>query len=542
MLRSLGIDVLVDIIEKSSYGVCITGDQHTWLYLNPAGARLVGRPFEDLYGEDYLLSFAAHERDALLALEADQHDGDTGFYTNTVVRDDGTEREMTWSGTSVRTPLGELAPAIFHDTSRIRRAQREASALADAAARLAEGSDPRGIINALAQAAVATTRAFVCLVLAASDAITGDGLGPLRIIGHSDDGETWGPALVAAVEGLALPLTEFPERHLLTGRRPVLLADHRRRLLADPATAALVGGTDVPWEGSALVPLRADGRLVGVLVALLPPEVTSPSEEETEFWASLADQASAALTSARLRAQAETTAAAAERLRIGRDLHDSVSHALFVLRQRAEIIEKALDTGNEALLEAAAASLKDVSQQAITDMRALLAELRPTAAGGRDLVGDLRKLAAEVWQRHGLEVDVDVDPVAQKYAASVESRTCEHLERVAGEALHNAAKHAQASRATISLTVGGTRSEGSGGEHSGSGLSRSDPAGNDGTGAAVLRVSVRDDGRGGAPTTGAAGGHGLRTMRERMTLCGGTLTVTSEPGMGTEVTAHLPLS
>ncbi|WP_418605288.1 PAS domain S-box protein [Georgenia sp. SUBG003] len=251
VLRSLGIDVLVEIIEKSSYGVCITGDEHTWLYLNPAGASLVGKPFEELYGKDYLLSFAPHERDALLALESDQRDGDTGFYTSTVVRDDGTEREMTWSGTVVRTPLGEVAPAIFHDTSRIRRAQREASALAGAAARLAEGSDPRGIINALAQAAVATTRAFACLVLAASDAVTGDGLGPLRIIGHSDDAGTWGPALVSAVEGLGLPLTEFPERHLLTGRRPVLLADHRRRLLADSATAALVGGTATPWRRGA---------------------------------------------------------------------------------------------------------------------------------------------------------------------------------------------------------------------------------------------------------------------------------------------------
>ncbi|WP_418605498.1 sensor histidine kinase [Georgenia sp. SUBG003] len=238
------------------------------------------------------------------------------------------------------------------------------------------------------------------------------------------------------------------------------------------------------------------------------------------------------MTSARLRAHAETTAAAAERLRIGRDLHDSVSHALFVLRQRAEIIEKALETENAALLQAAAASLKDVSQQAITDMRALLAELRPAAAGTRDLVADLRRLAAEVGQRHGLEVDVDVDPLAPQRAASLDSRTCEHLERVAGEALHNAAKHAGAARATISLTVVAPRW----GTRSGTGGSLP------GTGGSELRLSVRDDGRGGAPTTGAGGGHGLRTMRERMTLCGGSLTVTSEPGAGTEVVAHLPLA
>ena len=62
VLRSLGLDALVEMIETSGYGVCVTGDDHRWVYLNPTGCRLVGRPFDELRGEDYLLSLPEHER------------------------------------------------------------------------------------------------------------------------------------------------------------------------------------------------------------------------------------------------------------------------------------------------------------------------------------------------------------------------------------------------------------------------------------------------------------------------------------------------
>ncbi|MFP5347207.1 MAG: histidine kinase [Actinomycetes bacterium] len=514
VLRSLGLDVLVDIIEKSSYGVCVTGDDHSWVYLNPAGAELIGKPFSELVGTDYLLSFPPHEREALLALEGEQREGDTAFYTNTVVREDGTEREMTWSGTVVDTHLGQVAPAIFHDTSGIRRAKREADALATAAARLASGGETRAVLHALAEAAVATTRALTCVVLVATDAVSGDGSGPLTVMGHSDgvDGSTRASALDAELDLVDVRLSDLPGGALLTGRRPVLLADYRRRLLASPSTAPLASLlSDEHWRASALLPLQIDGRVVGCLVALMPAVVRSPSEEETEFWASLADQAIAALTKERLRVQAEAAATASERLRIGRDLHDSVSHALFALRQRAELIERALDSGNETLLRAAAAGLKDVSQEAITDMRALLAELRPTSGATGDLADALRGLAEQVQGRHGLAVELCVDASAADRAAALGDDVRDHLLRVAGEAVHNTVKHAAAEHVTVSLALGEGR----------------------------LLLSVRDDGRG----LGAAGGsgHGLRTMRERMELCGGTLLVRDVTGGGTEVVAGVPV-
>lgn len=512
VLRSLGIDVLIDMIEKSSYGVCITGDDHTWVYLNPAGTRLIGKPFEELNGTDYLHSFPPHEREALLALESEQREGDTGFYTNTIVREDGTECEMTWSGTAVQSPIGELAPAIFHDTSGIRRAHREAAALATAADSLAAGGDTGGVLDALAEAAVATTRAAGCVVLVAADALSADASGPLRLAGSSGARGAEGSVLATTLERVGLALDDIPGGKLLTARRPVLLGDHRRRLVADTAAEPLARVLcEAEWEGSALVPLRAEGQVIGCLMALLPPDVRSPSEEETTFWSSLADQASAALTADRLRAQVGAAAATSERLRIGRDLHDSVSHELFALRQRAELVERALGTGDDDLLRAAAADIKDVAQQAITDLRALLAELRPVP-DEPDLAHALGDLATQVHARHGLPVSVHVDTDAARCAAGLGSQRREHLRLVAAEALHNVVKHAGATSATVSLSA-------LPGE---------------------VMLAVRDDGRGHDGGT-TPGGHGMRTMRERVALCGGTLTVTSACAGGTEVAARVPL-
>ena len=165
VLRSLGLEALVEIIETIGYAVCITGDEATWAYLNPAGARLVGRSFEELRGTEYLACFAEHERPALLALEEKQREGDTGFYTNTIQRPDGTEVQITWSGTVVTVDGVELAPAFFHEVTDVRRAQVEAAELGASAARNSRGGSTPAVLQAVAQEAVAATRALGAILL-----------------------------------------------------------------------------------------------------------------------------------------------------------------------------------------------------------------------------------------------------------------------------------------------------------------------------------------------------------------------------------------
>ncbi|MDX5318592.1 MAG: PAS domain S-box protein, partial [Actinomycetes bacterium] len=246
VLRSLGLDALVEIVETIGYGVCVTGDDHTWTYLNPAGARIIGASFEELYGRDYLLSFAEHERAALLALEHKQREGDTGFYTNTVQRPDGQELEMTWSGTVVEVDGVELAPAIFHETSTIRQAQAEAAELGAGAVRLAAGGSTSEVLTALVTEAVAATRACGALLLLE------DAAGWLHVAAAAGLPDRVAEAVAASPARLA----DLPAGALLLNGRGGFLSDDRERLAGNPTTRPWLDATaGVDWRGAAKIPV-----------------------------------------------------------------------------------------------------------------------------------------------------------------------------------------------------------------------------------------------------------------------------------------------
>jgi len=502
VLRSLGIEALVEILERIGYGVCVTGDEHTWTYVNPAGARIVGRPFEELVGQDYLLSFAEHERVALLALEHKQREGDTGFYTNTVVREDGTELQMTWSGTVVTVDGKELAPAIFHEVTDVRRAQRDAAELGAGAVRLARGRSTHDVLQALVEEAVAASR----------------GLAALLLVGRPDDelrlaASTGFPAEMAeVVRRSPARLDELPAGILLTRGRGGFLHDDRDRLGAAEATRPWVEAlAHMPWRGAAKLPVRQDGQVVGVLVVVVPERIAAPSESEMALWESLAEQAGIALGTDRLRHEVSHASATLERERIARDLHDSVNHAIFALHARAQAVERALARDQLDLAREAAGGLTDLARQATGEMRSLLTELREQAADDRPrLHRALRDLADSVSRRDGLLVAL---AVPENDVVELPAATVEHLVRITGEALHNTVKHAKARRATVSVTV-----------------ERGD-----------LVLSVDDDGRGFDAGLTRSVGHGQRTMRERAELVGGSLTVVSRPGEGTTVVAQIPI-
>jgi signal transduction histidine kinase len=125
------------------------------------------------------------------------------------------------------------------------------------------------------------------------------------------------------------------------------------------------------------------------------------------------------------------------------------------------------------------------------------------------LADALRDLARTCSERDGLPVELRIDePVPPLPAAS-----SEHLVRIAGEALHNAVKHAAASGATLAL----------------------------GTAGPELVLTITDDGRGFDPAGHGRRGHGQQTMRERAGLCGGSALVESAPGRGTRVQVRIPL-
>ena len=214
-----------------------------------------------------------------------------------------------------------------------------------------------------------------------------------------------------------------------------------------------------------------------------------------------------------LRSTAARVGAAQERLRLGRDLHDSVSSALFALHTRTQVVDRALAAGDLALLAAAAQDMQALSGQAIAELRAMVSAMREDAPDPDgvpvDLPAALERLASTARHRDGLEVHLHIAPDLPAVAPP----TAEHLTRIAAEAVHNCRKHAGVDEVRVGLDVRGSE----------------------------LVLVVADQGRGFDPASVGGDGHGQRTMRERAVECGGWLHVDAAPGRGTRVVARVPL-
>jgi len=215
-----------------------------------------------------------------------------------------------------------------------------------------------------------------------------------------------------------------------------------------------------------------------------------------------ANQAAVAIENAWLYKQAQELAVVEERSRLARDLHDAVTQTLFSASLIAEVLprlwERNPDEGQRRLEE-----LRELTRGALAEMRTLLLELRPTALEEANLADLLRQLAESITGRARVPVAIEVEG---EYDLPVEVIVA--LYRIAHEALNNVAKHAGASRATVSLCCHPGRAD----------------------------LHVLDDGSGFDPESIPPESLGLGIMRERAEAIGATLTMESEIGRGTELT------
>ncbi|TWG95084.1 histidine kinase/DNA gyrase B/HSP90-like ATPase [Nocardioides sp. J9] len=196
------------------------------------------------------------------------------------------------------------------------------------------------------------------------------------------------------------------------------------------------------------------------------------------------------------------TAREEERRRIRRDLHDGFGPALSGIVFQLEAARMTVDRDPQAAreqIEKVSAQVQDV----VADVRRLVHDLRPPALDDRGLVGALRQQAETL----DLPLAITAADLAGRLPAAVEVAAY----RIAGEALTNVARHAQASGVRLRLDVTGDD----------------------------LLVEVADDGVGIAPDRTA--GVGLSSLRERAAELGGSTTITSPPDGGTVVSARLPL-
>jgi PAS domain S-box-containing protein len=262
---------------------------------------------------------------------------------------------------------------------------------------------------------------------------------------------------------------------------------------------------EATWQDMVVVPLDSRGRTLGV-IQYYHRKAPVLDEDDRAFLTAIADQAAVAVANAALYAQSERSAALVERQRLARELHDSVSQALFSMTLHARAAQRHLLGGSDEVNAAALAAvekLTELTQGALAEMRALIFELRPGALNEEGLVAALTRQAAALAARESMSITVSGPAERPVLTTAAE----EHLYRIVLEALNNAVKHASASQISVDVTVAGEE----------------------------LSITVADDGVGFDPDVVPAGHMGRSTMAERAATIGGVLTVDSRPGSGCRV-------
>ncbi len=203
-----------------------------------------------------------------------------------------------------------------------------------------------------------------------------------------------------------------------------------------------------------------------------------------------------------------------ERLRIARDLHDQVGHHLALISVQAGVADYVLERRPEQARESLA-HIRQASRAALDELKdtiGLLREPGDAAAPTDPTVGlsGLGELVAS-FRTSGLLVEHEVDGAVRPLAPAADLTAY----RVVQEALTNVRKHAGAVRTRLRLSYR----------------------------PAELRIEVDNDaGAAAHPAPDGRGGHGIRGMRERVGIVGGTLSAGPRPSGGFRVSAVLPLS
>ncbi|MGV9855802.1 sensor histidine kinase [Streptomyces sp. NPDC003442] len=307
-------------------------------------------------------------------------------------------------------------------------------------------------------------------------------------------------------------------------------------------------GTDGegPARGAvAAWPLLRESTAIGAMCCHFPPG-RDPGEADITLLEVIAGHASCAVENDRQRAATQDKAVHEERHRISRELHDSVSQALYGIalgaRTAREMLERDIDSaepvegragtashaeapgrtdpaaGHEAagevvdLAELAELAepieyIRRLADAAIAETRTLLCRLRPESLETEGLVAALTQHVEALRARYGIttEAKLDAEPETTPEAKHA-------LYRIAQESLHNVAKHSQARNVRLHLL--------------------NEPG--------AVTLTVADDGVG-FDCKGSFPGHlGLLSMRERAREVGGTLNVDSRPGQGSRIRARIP--
>jgi PAS domain S-box-containing protein len=491
------------VIEQATENICLVDvETRRIVESNTAFREALGYTEDELHHMT-LYDFVAHDRKSIdLNIQRTVQARSSFVGERKYRRKDGSLLDVEASGSIILRGGRETICVVAHDVTERARAQRlleeRVATLSRIAANLAFDLPTEDTLNVLAMSAVNASTAVACGVVLIDKKDES-----LHVFGSYGLPEGYTSGLQAAYRAGA----PSPSLRAFRTREPVLVRDLRRFILEEPHYAPIHHFvSDVPWDITYSLPLVSRYRTVGaIFFCYLPGE--EPGEDEQVFLKAVADQAAVALENARLFAEARGKAALEERQRLARELHDSVSQALYGIALGARTARKLVDQ-NPQLVADPLDYVLSLADAGLAEMRALIFELRPESLETEGLVAALEKQAAALRARHEIEVTTTL---CDEPGGSPEVK--EAVYRIAQEALHNTVKHARANKVGLEMVC--------------------DPD--------SLTLEVSDDGVGFAAGGDFPGHLGLRSMRERASRLGGTLRVESTAGGGTRIRARIPL-
>ncbi|HEX2349423.1 MAG TPA: PAS domain S-box protein [Ktedonobacterales bacterium] len=263
------------------------------------------------------------------------------------------------------------------------------------------------------------------------------------------------------------------------------------------------GALPAPYHALLAIPIVAQGRAYGSLLLLYaaPRRFTT---DEVALAAAYSDQIALAVANAHLQDHIGRAAAEAERNRLARELHDTVTQEIFTASMVAEAIPRVWGQHQDAA-EAQLEHLHQLTRSALAGLRALLLELRPAVLEKKtlaDLLDQLREvMAIRTHAPIALAISGDCPPMPMPVKIT--------FYRIAQEALMNAIKYANARNITVRLRY-----------------RQADEA---------IQLDIQDDGQGFEAGATPAGHFGIGMMRERARAVGATLRITSQRQRGTHI-------
>ena len=302
--------------------------------------------------------------------------------------------------------------------------------------------------------------------------------------------------LIVFAAGLLSAAAAVAVTRLLTRRLGLLAAEAEavrrgdRRLLDAP-----VGTDEVGRIGATLA------QVVGHLQA----EKLALQDLNTELDRRVAERT---LRIEHMAEDARHAAVTRERLRIARDLHDTLAHSLMALLTQVRLVRKLRSRMDAQELDAELQRAEEVATTGLADARAAITQMRDTGVRDTGLGLALQDLVRRFGERTGLVVELGTDELVSR---STDERA-ETLFRIIEEALRNVERHAGAQQVRIDL-----RSEAAPGRPT------------------RIHVDVADDGVGFDPSVPRPGHFGLRGIQEQAALIGAALAVHSTPGQGARI-------